>query len=241
MVYVASRTGINHEVCEDSVLVGTEVLSGSADTLDIPEEGFVCVADGVGGNKGGAAASRFILTALAEFRAVEADMREALSRINACLIEKAKKTPEAADMATTLTGFFRSATQAKLIHVGNTRAYIRQGRYLKQITSDHTTYNWLRSCGQLEAAEACNKNEITNCFGGANESLLSKLLVTDLPQFSLMVLLSDGVHEYVDLDTLEDILTGDGGYDDKCEAVLNEAIKNGSEDDMTIVVIVPEE
>lgn len=241
MIYVASRTGINHEVCEDAALVGTEVLSGSSDTLGVPEEGFVCLADGVGGNNGGAKASQFVLTALSELQTGGEDLREALSRINASLIEEAKKTPDAANMATTLTGFFRSATQSHLIHVGNTRAYIRQGRYLKQITSDHTTYNWLKSSGQLEAAEACNKNEITNCFGGANESILSKLVVTDLPPFSLMVITSDGVHEYVDLDTLEDFLTGEGGYDDKCEALLNEAVKNGSEDDMTIVVIVPEE
>ena len=56
-----------------------------------------------------------------------------------------------------------------------------------------------------------------------------------------MVITSDGIHEHVVLDTLEDILTGEGGYDDKCETLLNEAEKNGSEDDMTIVVIVPEE
>ena len=240
MIYIASQTGINHEVCEDAVLVGTEILSGSSGTLGVPEEGFVCVADGVGGNNGGAQASRFVLSALAALQTSEESLREALVRINSNLIEDAKTTHEAANMATTLTGFYRFSTRYQLIHIGNTRAYIRQGQYLKQITPDHTTYNWLKSSGQQEAAEGCNKNEITNCFGGANEALLSKLVVTDLPPFSLMVITSDGVHEYVDLDTLEDILNSEGSYDDKCEAMLNEATKNGSEDDMTIVVVVPE-
>ena len=240
MIYIASRTGINHEICEDAVLVGTEILSGSYGTLGVPEVGFICVADGVGGNNGGAQASRFVLTALAELQTSEESLREALVHINSRLIEDAKSTHEAVNMATTLTGVCRFATQYQLIHIGNTRAYVRQGQYLKQITSDHTTYNWLKSGGQQEAAEACNKNEITNCFGGANEALLSKLVVTDLPRFSLMVITSDGVHEYVDLDTLEDILNSEGSYDDKCEAMLNEAAKNGSEDDMTVVVVVPE-
>lgn len=240
MIYVVSRRGVNHEVCEDAVLVGTEILSGSSVTLRQPDEGFVCVADGVGGNNGGEEASHYVLKALAEFQDDETNLRTGLVHINSELIERAKGTPERSNMATTLTGFYTEAGQYWLIHVGNTRAFVRQGRYLKQITSDHTTYNWLKCSGQIEAAEACNKNEITNCFGGAKESLLSKLVVTELAPFSLMVLTSDGVHEYVDLDTLEDILTGEGSYDDKCEAIINEAANNGSEDDMTIVVIVPE-
>ena len=239
MVYVASRTGIQHKTCEDAALVGTEILCDTSDILQIPTTGFVCVADGVGGNNGGAQASHFVLDAL--IRLVDENtLYTSLNQINSRLIEKAKETPEVCNMATTLTGVFISSERFQLIHVGNTRAYIRQGRYLKQITSDHTTYNWLKSSGQLDAAEACNKNEITNCFGGGKESLLSKLIVTELPPFSLLVLTSDGVHEYVDQDTLEDILIGDGNYSDKCEAVLDEAAKNGSVDDMTIVMTVME-
>ena len=236
MVCVASRTGLNHEICEDGVLVGEEIISGSSATLPMPETGFVCVADGVGGNKGGAHASHFILEALADLDEGE-DLFTSLERINSDLIKKAEETPEAYNMASTLTGVYHSSDCDQLIHVGNTRAYIRQGKYLKQITSDHTTYNWLRCSGQIEAAEMCNKNEITNCFGGAKEEYLSKLIVDVLPPFSLMVLTSDGVHEHVDLDTLEDMLSGEGEYIDKCEAILDEAIINGSEDDMTIVVI----
>jgi protein phosphatase len=69
-------------------------------------------------------------------------------------------------MATTLTGFYFNDGQYKIVHVGNTRAYVKQGKYLKQITSDHTTYNWLLNSGQIEAAAKCNRSEITNCFGG---------------------------------------------------------------------------
>ena len=241
MVYVASRTGLHHEICEDAVLVGTEVLSNVTETLPLPETGFVCIADGVGGSGGGADASRAVLEALrAETEGVE-DIHTHLVQINQRLIDTAKEFPETANMATTLTGFSVREGVFKLIHVGNTRAYIRQGHYLKQITSDHTTYNWLKSSGQAEAAESCNKNEITNCFGGANPMLLSKLVILELPRFSLMVLTSDGIHEYIDLDTFENILNCEGNYADKCEAILDTAWKNGSEDDMTIVVIVPEE
>lgn len=238
MVYVASRTGLRHEICEDAALVGAELLSGSSGVCQLPERGFVCVADGVGGNRGGAQAAHYVLEALAELTS-DKDLRTSLSQINMSLIEKAKETPEAINMATTLTGFCCYNGLYQLVHVGNTRAFVRQGKYLKQLTSDHTTYNWLKSSGQGEAAEACNKNEITNCFGGADQRLLSKLVVSGLPPFSLMILTSDGVHEYVDQDTLEDIINGQGSFEEKCEAILNKAIENGSEDDMTVVVIEP--
>ncbi len=241
MVYMASRVGLSHEICEDATLVGTEVLSDTTDSLQIPDTGFICVADGVGGNNGGAEASRFVLANLANSDCTPESLHDELARVNHNLLEKAAATPEAFNMATTLTGVFLQDNSCHLLHVGNTRAYIKQGRYLKQITSDHTTYNWLKSSGQLEAAVACNKNEITNCFGGANPSLLSKLVVSELTPFSLMVLTSDGVHEYVDIDTLEDILFGEGSYEDKCEEILDLARNSGSEDDATIVIIIPEE
>ena len=241
MVYVASRSGIHHEVSEDAVLAGTHILKEASGIIDFPKTGFICVADGVGGNRGGAAAAQFVLDRLSTTVTNPERLRNDLNSINQSLIEYANNTPGATNMATTLTGIAICGGSYHLIHVGNTRAFIKQGRYLKQITSDHTTYHWLMSSGQYEAAELCNKNEITNCFGGANQALLAKLVVTELNPFSLMLLTSDGVHEYIDLDVLEDILSGEGSYEDKCETILGEAINHGSEDDMTIVVIVPSE
>lgn len=218
MIYVASRIGLHHEVSEDSILIGSHVLTDTAEVLCMPKSGFVCVADGVGGNQGGAQASQYVLEALAEAENTNVEsLRELLVKTNNTLIKKAKEDEVASRMATTLTGIFVQEGAFHLIHVGNTRAFVKQGRYFKQITSDHTTYNWLKSIGQIEAAEACNKNEITNCLGGADPALLSKLVVSDIPPFSLMVLTSDGVHEYVDLDTLENILIAEGTYRDKCE------------------------
>ena len=91
----------------------------------------------------------------------------------------------------------------------------------------------------MEAAENCNKSEITNCFGGADNRLLSKLVVSELAPFSVLLLTSDGVHDHVDLDTLEDILNGKGDYLTKCEMMIAAAVNNGSEDDMTVVIAIP--
>ena len=153
------------------------------------------------------------------------------------MIAFASEYDAASEMATTLTGLCITNKGFKIVHIGNTRAYIKQGKYLKQVTSDHTTYNWLMSRGQSDVAEWCNKNEITSCFGGKNPALLSKIYVAESPQFNLMILTSDGVHDYVDIDSLEKIVTGEGSFDVKCERIIKSAIDAGSEDDMSVVII----
>lgn len=242
MVYVSTHAEKRHSISEDAVLVGSRVLTEVFDVMPMPESGFICVADGVSGNRGGAQASQFVLASLSGWEETsDRDLKAFLKGINENLIAAAAEKGAASEMATTLTGICVTSDGYKLIHVGNTRAYIRQGKYLKQITSDHTTYNWLMRSGQTEAAESSNKSEITNCFGGNNPLLLARLYVADCQQFSLVLLTSDGVHEYVGLDTLEEIVTGEGTYGDKCDEIVRKATEAGSEDDLSIVMICPSE
>lgn len=240
MIYIDTRKGKHHKISEDAVLVGDIILSDESDVLPVPREGFVCVADGVGGNNGGADASAFLLESLSQNSIVGNidELRTKLIEINSSLIQKGKKNPAIATMATTLTGVFLSSVSNFLMHVGNTRAYVMQGNYLKQITQDHTVYNWLRSMGRFAEADECNKNEITNCFGGGDKNLLSKLYVMEIPHFNKLLLTSDGVHEYVDIDLLEDVLNDSTiSNEAKCDQIINAAIEAGSEDDITIILI----
>lgn len=240
MIYVSTHAGKRHSVSEDAVLVGSDVLTEISAVLPVPECGFVCIADGVGGNLGGAQASQFVLGELSKHQeTADVDLAALLKEINEHLIETAVTNGAAIDMATTLTGFYINRGKCKLVHIGNTRAYIKQGSYLKQITSDHTTYNWLLSSGQVDAAQTCNKSEITNCFGGNNPALLIKLMVCECQQYALALLTSDGVHEYVNLDSMEEIISGEGTLRDKCEEIAKRAIDAGSEDDISVVIICP--
>ena len=239
MVYVSTHAGKRHSISEDAVLVGSEVLHETDAVLSVPDNGFVCIADGVGGIRGGEMASRFVLVALVEGTNDDLNLKDVLSKINEALIAAARVS-SAPKMATTLTGF-QFGNRNRVVHVGNTRAYVKQGKYLKQITPDHTTFNFLMSSGQIDAAQKCNKNEITNCFGGGDSALLSKLYTADCQPFSLALLTSDGVHEYVSLDEIEEILSGEGTLSDKCKALIQAAIDGGSEDDLSVVIICPVE
>lgn len=238
MIYIQTRAGEGKNNSEDSVLVGSQLYLDTMDTAEIPENGFVCVADGVGGNQAGEIASSFVLEAMSECVWEEDDvLREKLTVINRKLIEDSLSDQSLRNMATTLSGVCFDGDKMKLVHIGNTRIYAMQGHYLKQLTSDHTVYNWLKSLGRTEEAEVCNKNEITNCFGGGDQKLLNKLQILPINTVRTLLLTSDGIHEYVSIDELEDILNSDIPDDEKCGVIVAAARMAGSTDDMTAVLI----
>ena len=74
MIYVATKCGASHSASEDTALVGTEIFVNTNAVVPFPELGFICVADGVGGNCGGAKASSYICTALTEAEGLHPDM-----------------------------------------------------------------------------------------------------------------------------------------------------------------------
>lgn len=242
MIYVMTQAGHGKDISEDTVLVGCQIYSNVTDMVEVPDEGLICVADGVGGNNAGEEASSFVLEALADYQWSDDDaMREKLMEINRQLIAMSKEDSKLSNMATTLSGVCIKDGELKIVHVGNTRVYAMQGHYLKQLTSDHTVYNWLKSLGRIEEAEACNKNEITSCFGGGDEKLLEKLYVQSVNEVKTLLLTSDGIHEYVSIDDLEDIINSDIPNDEKCNAIQEAALLAGSTDDMTAVLICMQE
>lgn len=242
MIYVMTQAGHGKDISEDTVLVGCQIYSNVTDMVEVPDEGLICVADGVGGNNAGEEASSFVLEALADYQWSDDDaMREKLMEINLQLIAMSKEDSKLSNMATTLSGVCIKDGELKIVHVGNTRVYAMQGHYLKQLTSDHTVYNWLKSLGRIEEAEACNKNEITSCFGGGDEKLLEKLYVQSVNEVKTLLLTSDGIHEYVSIDDLEDIINSDIPNDEKCNAIQEAALLAGSTDDMTAVLICMQE
>ena len=177
-ISVGVQRGQNKLYCDDTVLVGKTIINDREVLIDDTVPFAICVADGVGGNAGGKDASIFvmqeILSLLPEY--VEKNgLYKYFQDMNQALLKYGDQTSDKKTMATTFTGLFFVGDKIYLVHIGNTRLYSMQGAYLKQLTEDHTTYQWLINAGQYEVAEQCNKNEITACFGGGNTNLANSL------------------------------------------------------------------
>ena len=238
-VFVAVQCGVGKEQCEDTVLVGDMLICNDSAELSVSTADTVCVADGVGGNAGGHFASTFVTERIKGISDAEPDkmkLRQLLNDINNDLIVEgtAKGFPTA---ATTLTGIVFTGNEERLVHIGNTRAYALQGKYLKQLTADHTVYNRLLKMGRIDDASQSRKNEITNCFGGGNVSLLESIIFSDMQEFSTLLLTSDGAHDYIGIDELECLMTSDILSVQTCNNIIQAAIGAGSKDDISVVIV----
>ena len=186
-VSVGVKAGIKKQICDDTAFVNSAVINDGIHEYDPVDVAIIGVADGVGGNSGGKDASTFIAEHITnvDFKGDVAGIKEQLYSLNNDLLEYASATPDRKQMATTLTAILFAKGKCFLIHIGNTRMYVGQGSYLKQFTQDHTTYQWLLNRGQIEAAESCNKNEISACMGGGNQNLAAQIEVTEVFQDGL--------------------------------------------------------
>ena len=240
-IYAMTEKG-DHSENEDRILINDTIVSAGTFEAKCDSNLKICVADGVGGNNAGAVASSFVCESL---KTIVPSGKNDLVDINSQLLTKSTENANYNGMATTLSGICISDEKASSFHIGNTRIYVFQGNYIKQITEDHTSVNWLVKTGKLSKKEAetyDRRNEITACFGGGNPALINYLVFEEsneaLSNAKRIILTSDGVHEYVSVDELEDVLNNEALEPiSMCKEIINLAKASGSTDDKSIVII----
>lgn len=235
-IIAISRKGINKIENEDRVVVGKTILAGGTLSSEF-ERGILAIADGVGGNNAGSVASHFIANKICKLTNITA---ESLQKINAELLALSMEKAEYNGMATTLSGILLAEGKACLFSVGNTRVYfLQRGKYLKQLTIDDTTLNYLIGTGQLTVEEAESfdrKNEITACFGGGRADLF-KIKLNNIESVTSPILFtSDGIHDFLSVDQMEDIFGEYGLTEMACEEMISKARILGSCDDVSVVL-----
>ena len=224
---------------DDRVLVGKSILGETTIEMGIPH-GAVAVADGVGGNAAGDVAA--VMTCEATSQMMPPDMTS-FQAINKEIIERGQKA-KYKGMASTLSGiYWTEDKKATLFHVGNTRIYAIQGSgYLNQLTKDDTVVEYLLETGKLTEEEAetySARNEITACFGGGDEKLLNvKIVPLEDENAQQFLLTSDGVHEALSVDEMEDCISEHKGDELAIvKSLVTRAQEKGTQDDCTAVFI----
>lgn len=93
----------------------------------------------------------------------------------------------------------------------------------------------------MKRLKTAKKNEIVACLGGGNPKLVDRLTVFDLNHYSALLFTTDGVHDYVSIDLLEELISSGKDGTTICEEVLAAAVTAGSEDDLTVMLLVEQE
>ena len=247
-VTAAVKKGIdpNKQNCDDSLLLNKLSHTSKNSTIiwngnfvdEIPRNMayMAAVADGVGGRNAGNIASQFVLNRIAALMPLEeVDPQwifDEIHLINADLLRYSESQQQLRGMATTLSGIISFNSSAILFHVGNSRIYITDGRFIRQITRDHTPTQ-----GQITA-----DNRILACMGGGDASLLSMLQVEiiklpDRESGGSIILTSDGIHDHIDKDDISAALKQRLDGQHFCDSLINLALENKSFDDLSIMLL----
>lgn len=235
-VIAVTKKGLNKTENEDRIVVGKTIVANGTLFSEIAD-GIIAIADGVGGHNAGSIASHFVANSICSMREMTIDQ---LRTINNELIKASEANEEQNGMATTLSGVCIGNGKTQLFSIGNTRVYLLQSRkYLKQLTTDDTTLNYLLATGQLSSKEAKTferKNEIIACFGGGSSDLF-KVNVNYIETLAAPIMItSDGIHDYLSVDQMEDIIEEYKLTETSCIELIKAARSNGSVDDASIIL-----
>ena len=215
------------------------------------------VADGLGGDGSGEAASRLALATLVELvlhfgkwnlRVDDLVAREIMSRA-----ERFYRHVDAAvayegvsgqsSLQTTLTATFGAGRDMFFAHVGHSRAYLFRDGQLLRLTRDHTLATERRSrVGQaplldINLAARDLKHILTETIGMAG--LTGPTI--DLERFQLddrdvVLVCTNGLTDAVEEDAIASVLGSGRLPDDLCTQLVDLAVAAGSEDDVTALI-----
>ena len=202
---------------------------------------LLAVADGMGGEPGGAEASAF---AIAAFSAVDAKTSLSppqLTRLamdgHKAILEHVKENADMKGMGTTLTAALIQGDQFSWVHIGDSRLYRLHNGELRQITRDHRLLWNLVKDRKPDPEELRHHplwNMLDQCLGGQDIELEignDRFLPGDC-----LLLCTDGLHDELALKTIALLLTQEASPAEKAESLVKAALDAGGRDNVTVIV-----
>ncbi len=202
---------------------------------------LLVVADGMGGHKAGAEASRLAVETVGEIFASSTlppdEMLEvALESANDRIYAVAQSDSELRGMGTTAVALlFCPDGSTWVAHVGDSRAYrLRRGQF-EPITRDHSVVAELERRGHLTAEEAAvhpRRNEILRSVG-VQPTVEVEVAPVDLEDGDIYVLCSDGLSGMVSDVDMSAVVAG-YSLDDAADLLIRMANDAGGQDNVTV-------
>ena len=209
---------------------------------------LLIVADGMGGHRGGATASRLAAeTVKAQFLGSETTdigvaLRESLSRANARIFAEAQANPELRGMGTTTSVLAVRGDHGWLAHVGDSRIYLVRNGEIQQLTDDHSLVATMVREGLLTSAEAethPRRNVLQRSMGVAEDVEVDLRGPFELQPGDTFILCSDGLHGLVKEPELREIAAKP--IEVAADEFLRRALERGAPDNVTVIVARVEE
>jgi protein phosphatase len=180
-----------------------------------PETGLFAVADGLGGHRGGATASRVALEALASFMRSSGNdptitwpwgfepgvpfpairLKNAVHWANRRILAEANLAPELTGMGSTLLALLITPGRGYFTGVGDSRLYLWRQGLLRQVSRDDSwAASMLRAGATREDVAASEMRHALTRALGTDSDLVVEVEELPLEDGDLMLLCSDGLY-----------------------------------------------
>jgi protein phosphatase len=211
------------------------------------------VADGVGGGPDGDRASEDTISALLSYATETVGCFHTYSATREHeLFEKLEQTVRGVHEqliaehegqrgqapATTLTMILLIWPRAYLIHVGDSRAYVKRRGKVQQLTRDQTFGEYMVNIGawtEEQAARARPAATLASAIGGTE--LTPVVGLVDLEPGDSLMLCTDGLTKHVEGDRVESALLGSGDAESTARQLLSDALEGGGTDNIAVIVV----
>lgn len=242
--YSLTNVGLVRNNNEDAVWCGENSFGNFA--------GVVC--DGLGGYKGGSAASDICIEvfkrrfAEIDFNNLEIDeikdwMQNTIDKTREEITSFifAHLSQQLANMATTLVCAIIVKEKVYVFNVGDSRAFKISKEKSYQITEDQNLYNYFVKNNEPEEKFIKYKDNlyaITQFIGAtSNRAVKPDLFETTFKNGDYIILSSDGLHNFCTIKDMIDSIIAEDTYIERCNLIMSKAISNNSNDNLSIVIL----
>jgi serine/threonine protein phosphatase PrpC len=248
------------ETNEDHLLVGRFVKNHGFISVVLAQDddwlaryGLLCaVADGVGGEAGGAIASLRALHALeGHFYSSErggsgemdAECSKSLEVASMCaneaLLTIQGRQPELARMGCTLAGVCVTPTGYVVFSAGDSRVYRVRDGVARVLTVDDTLANVQKYEGLIDeeaGAKSADRHTLTNLLGSRHFRLHLETK-NEFRDGDGILICSDGIHDLIPHEQIEQCLNGGNYSQADLQALCDAAIAAGGRDNLSAILI----
>jgi serine/threonine protein phosphatase PrpC len=218
---------------------------------------LMAIADGVGGNVGGAVASSLVVNWLAPLGiglspgggpargsvpgAGATDLVRVLAGANERIRAAYTERPRLRSMATTMTAVYADGEGLLLAHIGDSRGYQLRDGALLQVTTDHTLVQAMIDAGELTPEEARVHPQRSAVYaalhGGGDDDLAGLDLVRlEARVGDRLMVCSDGLSDVVRPDRICQLLVEAATPAQAAAALRSAALAGPPTDNITVVV-----
>lgn len=243
---ILSECGLVRKINQDRILIKI----GEKGLLEF---GMFVIADGMGGHDYGEIASTIAITELANWwdntlisiihsrdniwPLIKSSLLAEFKNINYIITECKYNNVK---MGTTLTVLFVYGDKYIIVHVGDSRIYVRDNNRLNQLTKDHTVIaSELRNGLNKDLTINTSKSKLTQCIGIIN-NIYPYCKVSIIPRNNIFLVCSDGLYNYIANEELERIINAVNKHtqlQDIVNIIYREVINNGAGDNVSIILV----